>query len=257
LPPTFAGFAGSIGINVLTAPNAPLRVGQNCFYSLDRNGRVKERWTQWDSLCKELDGPGFHRVRISPYDRERRIWIVNETSHEIYIFSNDGKSLLKTLGERNVPGKDGRHFAKPQDVAFLPDGRVLIADGLDNHRVMILDRNLNYLSEFGGFGTGPGAVQWHPRGRDRARRSHLRARPIERAHQRLPYYFRSRQSGISRGVEWWRVATGAGFAVGRTSRRRRIRRSAVSICRRSSGKCRSAGRCSPHCVRPHRLAATP
>jgi hypothetical protein len=171
LPPTFAGFAGSIGINVLTAPNAPLRVGQNCFYSLDRNGRVKERWTQWDSLCKELDGPGFHRVRISPYDRERCIWIVNETSHEIYIFSNDGKSLLKTLGERNVPGKDGRHFAKPQDVAFLPDGRVLIADGLDNHRVMILDRNLNYLSEFGGFGTGPGqfngihAVATGPEGR--------------------------------------------------------------------------------------------
>ena len=38
------------------------------------------------------------------------------------------------------PGRTRTHFAKPQDVAFLPDGRVLIADGLDNHRVMILDR---------------------------------------------------------------------------------------------------------------------
>ena len=35
LPRGFAGFAGSIGINVLMAPNAPLRVGQNCFYSFD------------------------------------------------------------------------------------------------------------------------------------------------------------------------------------------------------------------------------
>src|SRR6185503_14111247 len=45
---------------------------------------------------------------------------------------------------------------KPQDVAFLPDGRILIADGLDNHRVMILDRNANYVGEFGGQGKGPG-----------------------------------------------------------------------------------------------------
>lgn len=156
IPSTFLGFAGSIGINVLTPANAGLRVWQNCFYTLDANGNVKERWNQWDKLCEGLNGPGFHRVRISPYDPERRIWVVNETSDEIYIFSNDGSKLLRTLGERNVPGKDGTHFAKPQDVAFLPDGRVLIADGLDNHRVMIMDKNLNYLGEFGGFGTGPG-----------------------------------------------------------------------------------------------------
>ncbi len=65
--------------------------------------------------------------------------MINETFHTIYVFSNDGKKLLKTLGEKNVPGSDATHFAKPQDVAFLPDGRILIADGLDNHRVMILD----------------------------------------------------------------------------------------------------------------------
>ena len=64
---------------------------------------------------------------------------INETFHQIYVFSNDGSKLLKTLGEKNVPGSDGKHFAKPQDVAFLPDGRILVADGLDNHRVMILD----------------------------------------------------------------------------------------------------------------------
>ncbi len=156
IPASFAGFAGSIGINVLLAPNAPLRVGQNCFYAFDAEGRVRERWTQWDYLCQDLDGPGFHRVRISPYDPDRRIWLVNETSHEIYIFSNDGTKLLRTLGERKMPGKDAAHFARPQDVAFLPDGRVLIADGLDNHRVMILGQDLRYISEFGGFGTGPG-----------------------------------------------------------------------------------------------------
>jgi hypothetical protein len=154
VPPGFLGFAGSIGINVLNATDR--RVWRNCLYTLDASGKVKERWMQWDRLCEGSDGPGPHRVRISPYDPERRVWVINETFHQIYVLSNDGSRLLKTLGEKNVPGKDGTHFAKPQDVAFLPDGRILVADGLDNHRVMILDRDGNYLSEFGGFGKGPG-----------------------------------------------------------------------------------------------------
>jgi hypothetical protein len=154
VPAAFQGFAGSIGFNVLSATDR--RVWKNCLYTLDADGRVKERWTRWDTLCEGSPGPGPHRLRISPYDPDRRVWVVNETFNTIYIFSNDGSKLLRTLGEKNVAGKDATHFGKPQDVAFLPDGRVLVADGLDNHRVMILDRDLKYLGEFGGFGTGPG-----------------------------------------------------------------------------------------------------
>lgn len=154
VPPEFAGFAGSLKMNVLTLTDR--RVWQNCLYTLDRDGRVKERWTQWDTLCAGSDGPGPHRLRISPYDPQRRVWVVNETFHQIYVFSNDGKQLLTTLGEKGVPGADATHFAKPQDVAFLPDGRILIADGLDNHRVMIFDKDLRFLGEFGGKGSGPG-----------------------------------------------------------------------------------------------------
>lgn len=168
VPPEFKGFAGSIGINVLTATDR--RVWRNCLYTLDRDGRVKERWTQWDRLCEGSAGPGPHRLRISPYDPAHRVWVVNETFHQIYVFSNDGSQLLKTLGEKNVPGADRTHFARPQDVAFLPDGRILIADGLDNHRVIILDREMNYIAEFGGAGSGRGqfngvhAVAVGPRG---------------------------------------------------------------------------------------------
>jgi hypothetical protein len=154
VPPEYAGYAGSIGINVLRAVD--LRVWRNCIYTLDGDGNVVENWNQWDYLCEGSDGPGPHRLRISPYDPERRVWVVNETFHQIYVFSNDGSELLLTLGEKNVPGDDETHFALPQDVAFLPDGRVLVADGLDNHRVVILDRDGRYLGEFGGFGEGPG-----------------------------------------------------------------------------------------------------
>lgn len=169
VPPDFTGYAGSIKINVLSAVDR--RVWRNCLYTLDADGKVKERWTQWDHLCEGSSGPGPHRVRISPYDKERRVWVINETFHQIYVFSNDGSKLLKTLGEKNVPGSDGTHFARPQDVGFLPDGRILVADGLDNHRVMILDRDMKYISEFGGEGKGPGqfngvhAVAVGPEGR--------------------------------------------------------------------------------------------
>ena len=154
IPPEFAGYAGSIGINTLTATD--LRTWQNCLYTIDGDGNVIDIWEQWDYLCAGSEGPGPHRIRISPYDPERRLWVVNETFNQIYVLANDGSELLMTLGEKNTPGDDETHFGRPQDVAFLPDGRILVADGLDNHRVIILDKDANYLSEFGGRGDGPG-----------------------------------------------------------------------------------------------------
>ena len=154
IPPEFAGYAGSLGINTLR--DTELRTWQNCLYTIDGDGNVIDIWEQWDYLCAGSEGPGPHRIRISPYDPERRVWVVNETFHQIYVLSNDGSELLMTLGEKLTPGDDETHFGRPQDVAFLPDGRVLVADGLDNHRVVILDNEGKYLSEFGGRGEGPG-----------------------------------------------------------------------------------------------------
>ena len=138
-----------------------IRRWQNCLHTVDGNGKLLQRWDQWDSiLCTGSEGSGTHRVRISPYDPEKKVWVVNESFHQIFLFSNDGSRLIKTFGERNVVGSDGaNHLSHPTDVAFMPDGRVLIADGTteeDNNRVIILDADLNYLSEFGGPGDGPG-----------------------------------------------------------------------------------------------------
>src|SRR3977135_2723689 len=59
IPPGYAGFAGSIGINVLNAVDR--RVWRNCLYTLDGDGHVKERWTQWDQLCEGSAGPATPR----------------------------------------------------------------------------------------------------------------------------------------------------------------------------------------------------
>ena len=154
VPPGFTGFVGSIGLNALRDVDA--RVWQNCIYVVDGDGKLIETWDQWDHLFEESDGPGPHRIRISPYDPERRVWVVHETGHQIFVFSNDGSELLMTLGEKDVGAHDESHLGRPQEVAFLPDGRILVADGLDNARVVVLDAEGRYITEFGEQGTGRG-----------------------------------------------------------------------------------------------------
>lgn len=150
LPPGYLGFFGSLR----SALNAPENEVRGCLRVLDSNGKILETWSQWDKLFQNTNGP--HKIKISPYDPQRRVWVVGETRNVIYVFSNDGKELLQTLGEENVAADDERHFGKPQDVAFLPDGSVLVADGLTNARIVKLDRNGKYITSWGGKGTGPG-----------------------------------------------------------------------------------------------------
>jgi DNA-binding beta-propeller fold protein YncE len=154
VPPGYQGYAGSIA---MATQKGEGRVYRNNVFVVDGTGRMIEAWSQWDHLFARTDlEVGVHRIRISPYDRERRVWVIDESSHQIHVFSNDGKKLVMTLGEKNVAGADRTHLGKPQDVAFLPDGRVLVGDGLANTRVVVLDAQGKYLTEFGTKGTGPG-----------------------------------------------------------------------------------------------------
>lgn len=150
IPEQYSNFAGSLGWNVLRGRG---RVWRNCIYVINSDGNVLEVWNQWDHLFTGTDGPGPHRIRISPYDPEKRVWVIDETGHIIYVFSNDGEHLLMTLGEKNIAGEDETHYAQPQDVAFLPDGKLLVADGLRNTRIVVRDADGSYISEFGERGT--------------------------------------------------------------------------------------------------------
>ncbi|MBL6747238.1 MAG: hypothetical protein ISP88_15155 [Pseudomonadales bacterium] len=154
IPDDYPGFAGALGINVLTEPNR--RIWQNCLFEVDGDGNLITVWDHLDYLCEGADGPGPERIRVNPYDPERKLWVVNQTHHEIHVLSNDGSELIATHGQRGVPGNDATHYGSPQDVAFMPDGRILVADGLLNHRVIIYDSEMSYLGEFGSQGDGPG-----------------------------------------------------------------------------------------------------
>ena len=154
LPSGFAGFVGSIGLSALRPEPEDARVWKNCIFIVDGDGNLVETWNQWDHLYEGSNGP--HKIRISPYDPERRVWVVHETGHAIHVFSNDGSELLMTLGELGIGGDDETHFGRPQDVGFLPDGSILVADGLDNSRIVKLDAEGNYITHFGEKGNGRG-----------------------------------------------------------------------------------------------------
>ena len=153
LPSGWAGFVGSIGLSALNTEESP-RTWQNCIFIVDGDGNLIDAWNQWDDLYEGSNGP--HKIRISPYDPEKRVFVVHETGHAVHVFSNDGSELLMTLGEPGVAGNDDGHFGRPQDVGFLPDGSILVADGLDNSRVVKFDAQGDYVTHFGEKGIGRG-----------------------------------------------------------------------------------------------------
>src|SRR5437868_13349060 len=150
LPPGFTGFWGSFNEQA-TTPTPEFR---NCIVVVDRSGKAIESWTQWDYLF--ADGRGPHSVLISPYDPAHNVWVVDDIHHQIFEFTNDGKQLLMTLGVRDESGNDGKHFKRPTDIAWLPDGTFFVSDGYGNTRVAKFDRNGKFLTSWGTRGTGNG-----------------------------------------------------------------------------------------------------
>jgi len=164
VPADFAGAWGLLGR--ATDPTPEIR---NCIVIVNGDGKVIESWTQWDHLFQGGHGP--HSIHLNPYDPQRNIWVVDDWRQQIFVFSNDGKRLLKTFGEAGVTGSDEKHFGRPTGIAWLPDGAFFVTDGYTNARVMKFDKDGNFLTSWGSKGTGPGQFQVpHAIAVDRTRR---------------------------------------------------------------------------------------
>lgn len=118
---------------------------------LDRNGKKVDDWSQWDKVINQP-----HKLRISPYDPDKHVWVNDRDGEQILKFTNDGKRLVMTVGERGVTGSDDKHFNQNADLTFLPDGSFLVADGYVNSRIAKFDKNGKFLKAWGSKGTGPG-----------------------------------------------------------------------------------------------------
>jgi len=126
---------------------------EHCIIVVDASGNITEDWTQWDKMLRRP-----HAVYISPYDPDKRVWVVDDYRHAIFVFSHDGKRLLQTIGEPNVHAADDKHFYRPTFMAWLPDGTFFVADGYANTRVVKFDKNGKFLLTWGQAGrSGRGA----------------------------------------------------------------------------------------------------
>jgi hypothetical protein len=178
LPADFLGAWGVLG----RATDPPHDV-RNCIAIVDGDGKLVEAWTQWDKLFQGGRGP--HSIHISPYDPERRVWVIDDSKHQILVFSNDGQRLIRTFGEPGVAGADAKHFARPTGITWLPDGTFFVTDGYTNARVVKFDKDGNFVTSWGSQGTGRGEFQMpHAIAVDRTRRIFV----ADRANHRIQIF---------------------------------------------------------------------
>ena len=59
-------------------------------FVVDRNGKMVQWWSQIDKLFDEPCGRGPHKIKMSPYDPEKHVWIIDDQLHVIYKFTYDG-----------------------------------------------------------------------------------------------------------------------------------------------------------------------
>jgi len=98
---------------------------------------------------------GAHEIRVDP---EGNVWVVDAPSHLITKMSASGRTLM-TLGTRDKRGKSATQFYLPTDIAFAPNGELIVTDGYGNDRVARFSKDGKFLGAFGTRGNGPGQFQ--------------------------------------------------------------------------------------------------
>ena len=125
---------------------------KHVIFVVNRDGKMVQSWPQHDQLFDQPKAPlgprGPHKIKISPYDPEKHVWVIDDNLHQIFKFTYDGK-LVMTLGQMGVEGRGPNTFARPTDIAWLPDGTFFISDGYHGKRVAKFDRNGKFVMDWG------------------------------------------------------------------------------------------------------------
>ena len=112
---------------------------------LDRTGKVLRSWGKGRYVMP-------HGIRVDP---QGHVWTTDAASSKVIEYDAEGTVLHEiVVGGQPTPCRN--NFCSTTDVAFLPDGHVLIADGYANARVLEYTRDGTKVAEWGTPGTGPG-----------------------------------------------------------------------------------------------------
>ncbi len=133
-----------------TPPRGWERRMHHVIFVLDRNGNQVQHWAQNDKIFEGPCARGPHKIKMSPYDPAKHVWVIDDQLHQIFKFTYDGK-LVMTLGTKGERGRDaGNLFDRPTDIDWLPDGTFFISDGYGGTRVAKFDKDGKFLMEWGG-----------------------------------------------------------------------------------------------------------
>jgi sugar lactone lactonase YvrE len=159
-------------------------------FVVDRDGKMVQWWPQHDQYFEFPCGRGPHKIKMSPYDPEKHVWVIDDQLHVILKYTYDGK-LVQTLGTKGKRGRDaGNLFDRPTDIAWLPDGTFFISDGYGGTRVAKFDKDGKFLMDWGTppkDPANPGPNEWntvHSIQIDNARKLYV----VDRGHRRIQVF---------------------------------------------------------------------
>ncbi len=140
------------GISATCQPENPRgweRRWEHSIIIVDGQGNLVDEWPHLDQMFSQQPcGRGPHQIKISPYDPEKHVWIIDDQLHMIYRFTYDGQ-LEMSKGELGVRGRGPNTFDRPTDIAWLPDGTYFITDGYGGTRVAKFGPNDEFIKDWG------------------------------------------------------------------------------------------------------------
>ncbi len=154
----------------LIAPEDVTAVASPPVLEFDREGDLVNAWGNRATMAT-----GLHGCFV---DYQDNVWIAGNGDGIVQKFSHDGSTLLLQIGTKgkcdwpannnacgnsaNDPSANQSHtlLNEPADIAVDPaNGEIYVADGYGNHRVVVFDKNGQWLRQWGSPGTGPGQFQ--------------------------------------------------------------------------------------------------
>lgn len=105
-------------------------IQQNCILLVDRDT---------GSIMSSFGGGIFFMPHMISESPDGGIWVVDSGSHQVTKFV-DGEMKIQ-LGDFNMPGSSRGRFCLPTEVVETDDGKLFIADGYCNDRVVEFDGN--------------------------------------------------------------------------------------------------------------------
>ena len=163
---------------------------EHSIFVVDRQGNLVQEWAHLDKMFAQHPcGRGPHQIKISPYDKEKHVWIIDDQLHMIYRFTYDGK-LVHSKGQVGVRGRGPNTFDRPTDIAWLPDGTYFITDGYGGTRVAKYGPDDRFITDWGQAPKdprNPGPNEWNTV-HSIAISADRRLFVVDRGHQRMQVF---------------------------------------------------------------------